>query len=148
MLSRVTLGLIVAVPGVVLVIIGWQDLDDDLGASVSPLGIILLGVSTLIIWFHLTRFQALQALERAAPTRRQLIDRFNYLCRFTREDELVCSLKTPNLNGLNEHPGCKGKVDIHLKDTHKPDVPALSTPPMPSTPKTPTDEADFRETSI
>lgn len=97
----IALGATIAVPGALVVVLGWQDLDDDLGASVSPLGIILLGISALIIWFHMTRFRALQTLQCSAPTREQLIHRFNFLCRFTRERELSCGVEA----------GCKGAVE-------------------------------------
>mmetsp|Transcript_118722 Transcript_118722/g.221932 ORF Transcript_118722/g.221932 Transcript_118722/m.221932 type:complete len:759 (+) Transcript_118722:67-2343(+) len=87
MLCWIATGAIIAVPGVVLVVLGWEDLGDDLGASLSPLGIILLGISALIIWFHMTRYRALQALEHIGTTQEQLEERLNFLCRFTREPE-------------------------------------------------------------
>merc|ERR1719254_316541 len=69
-------------------VVGWDDLSHDLGASVSPLGLILLGVAILLFWFHGTRLLAARELCRLKVPREELIAQYNFYCRFTGAGQL------------------------------------------------------------
>lgn len=79
----ICLGLLLLPLGVVLMVAGWSDMGSDLGASVSPIGLIFLGVATLLIWFDGTRFLAARQVQHRAVPRYEVVARYNFLCRFT-----------------------------------------------------------------
>mmetsp|Transcript_107273 Transcript_107273/g.218898 ORF Transcript_107273/g.218898 Transcript_107273/m.218898 type:complete len:744 (+) Transcript_107273:143-2374(+) len=74
--------------GVALMVIGWDDLSNDLGASVSPLGLILLGFAMLLVWFHGTRVLAAREVRRLRVPREDFIAQYNFYCRFTGAGQL------------------------------------------------------------
>ena len=69
--------------GVVLMVMGWGDMGSDLGASVSPIGLILLGVAILLIWFDGTRFLAARQVQQRTVPFDEVVALYNFLCRFT-----------------------------------------------------------------
>eukprot|EP00404_Azadinium_spinosum_P007488 CAMPEP_0180434964 /NCGR_PEP_ID=MMETSP1036_2-20121128/10228_1 /TAXON_ID=632150 /ORGANISM="Azadinium spinosum, Strain 3D9" /LENGTH=374 /DNA_ID=CAMNT_0022440857 /DNA_START=327 /DNA_END=1452 /DNA_ORIENTATION=- len=79
----IVVAFVLAVPGAVITIVGWSDLGDDLGASVSPLGVMILGVSGLLIWFNGTRLWAVMELKKQGVPRQDVVSHYNYMCRFT-----------------------------------------------------------------
>jgi len=82
-LRGVVLGVLLVPGGLFLMIVGWKDLGEDLGASVSPIGLILLGIATLLIWFDCTRLCAAREVKRREVPRVEIVSRYNFLCRFT-----------------------------------------------------------------
>lgn len=72
-----------AAGGVVLLVLGWDDLSDDLGASVSPIGLVLFGMAMLITWFQCVRLRVLQQMVKLSVPRNELVMHYNFLCRFT-----------------------------------------------------------------
>merc|ERR1719399_1961621 len=50
--------------GILIIILGIDDLSEDLGASVSPLGLMLCGICLVAIWFNGLRVTAAQELIR------------------------------------------------------------------------------------
>lgn len=68
---------------------GLEGLGDDLGASVSPLGLMLVGVGAVTLWFHGQRFRAARYLCGARVTRAEVIAQYNALAPFVGSARLV-----------------------------------------------------------
>merc|ERR1712032_1337118 len=51
--------------GLAMIIIGMEDLFSDLGASISPLGLMVFGIGVLGTWFNLVRTHAAWKLKYA-----------------------------------------------------------------------------------
>jgi len=68
--------------GVVIIVSGMEDLFDDLGASVSPLGLMLFGIGLLGFWFHGLRSYAAWHLRSAGVTVDEVRSKYNALCPF------------------------------------------------------------------
>lgn len=82
------LGALLLPVGIALLVVGWEDMGSDLGASVSPIGLIFLGMAALLIWFDGTRFWAAREVQRLSVPRLELVGWYNFLCRFTGENGL------------------------------------------------------------
>ena len=52
------LSAVLMVPGIFMIVNGWDDLNTDLGASWAPIGLILVGMSAIVLWFSLIRLRA------------------------------------------------------------------------------------------
>ena len=68
---------------------GLDDMADELGASVSPLGLVMFGLGMLGPWFHGVRCWAARALHRSKVTREEVIARHDQLCAFAGKDRIV-----------------------------------------------------------
>jgi len=68
--------------GVFVIGLGFEDLYDDLGASVSPLGLMILGIGILGAWFHGSRLLAAAHLVRTSLRRKDVVRKYNQLCPF------------------------------------------------------------------
>lgn len=90
--------------GLVLLVAGWDDLSSDLGASLSPVGLILIGFAALLVWFHGTRALAVRQIAEARVPRAELVSHYNSLCRFTGEAPI-------------KQPECKQVDDLSLVST-------------------------------
>jgi len=62
--------------GVTIIAWGWVDMFDDLGASVSPIGLVLLGCGLLGVWFHGVRASAALALRKCQVQRSEICDAY------------------------------------------------------------------------
>lgn len=69
--------------GALVVGAGFEDLSDDLGASVSPLGLMIIGIGLCGGWFNGVRVWVAMRLRRSSVTRREVIAKYNALCPFT-----------------------------------------------------------------
>jgi len=69
--------------GVWLMVWGWEDMGSDLGASVSPIGLIFVGLAILSFWFDGTRYRAAREMANRRIPRAEIHARYNFLCRFT-----------------------------------------------------------------
>merc|ERR1711879_1051863 len=76
---------VLSVVGTVVLVRGFDELNDDLGASVSPIGLIFLGVAALLAWFHGTRVKAAVKVSELQVPKVDFVLQYNYLCRFTSE---------------------------------------------------------------
>jgi len=76
---------ILSVVGTVVLVRGFDELNDDLGASISPIGLIFLGVAVLLAWFHGTRVKAAMKVSELQVPKVDFVLQYNYLCRFTAE---------------------------------------------------------------
>jgi len=73
--------------GVFILIFDIEALGDDLGASVSPMGLMLAGLGILGVWFHGSR--AWISRELHDVPREHVISRINQLCPFTGEPRIL-----------------------------------------------------------
>lgn len=71
-----------------VIFIGLDDLSDDLGASWSPLGLMIVGIGILGVWFHGTRLWAAQELKRGKVMQYEVVAKFNQHCAFTGDERL------------------------------------------------------------
>jgi Na+/melibiose symporter-like transporter len=86
---------ILSVVGTVLLVRGFDELNNDLGASSSPIGLIFLGVAVLLAWFHGTRVKAALKVSELKIPKLDFVLQYNYLCRFTSEFPLPIGSKNP-----------------------------------------------------
>merc|ERR1740122_425375 len=61
---QLAIGVLSALVGVVLFVVGWDSLQDELGGSVAPIGAMFLGVALLIGWFNTVRLRAAWEIAR------------------------------------------------------------------------------------
>merc|ERR1712217_249627 len=80
--------------GFVIISIGWEGLFDDLGASWSPIGLMIVGVGLLGTWFNGVRVLAARELLLHTIARSEVVTKYNQTCAFTgqRRMELITSL--------------------------------------------------------
>lgn len=83
---QIVFGVLLAVVGLAVFAAGWEDLQNDLGGSISPLGAMSLGLSVVVIWFNGVRYQAASQIRRLQVSKVALRHHFNYLCRFTGDE--------------------------------------------------------------
>lgn len=69
--------------GIFLMIYGLKDMSSDLGASVSPLGLMVFGIGLVGFWFSLSRFFAARYLMNNSVPRIEVIRMYNSVCPFT-----------------------------------------------------------------
>jgi hypothetical protein len=82
-LRGIVIGLCLFPCGVTLIALGWKDMNSDLGASVSPIGLIFVGVAILLSVFDMTRLLAVKEVGKRCVPRDEMASRYNFLCRFT-----------------------------------------------------------------
>jgi len=68
---------------------GWEEMSDDLGASVSPMGLMSIGIGLVSVWFSSSRLAAMLKLKSLRVTRRDVIVMYNRSCPFTGDARLV-----------------------------------------------------------
>jgi Na+/melibiose symporter-like transporter len=88
-MKGVAIGLFLLPLGITFIFAGWKDMNSDLGASVSPIGLVFLGVALLLISFDGTRLRATFAVDKRSISQAELVARYNYLCRFTGSDPVL-----------------------------------------------------------
>lgn len=72
-----------SIPGIVIMIIGWKDLSSDLGASISPIGAMIVGICGFALWFAIIKFQAAVELLKRPVQRHEVIRAYNRTTPFT-----------------------------------------------------------------
>lgn len=120
--------------GIASVVLGWKDLADDLGASHSPIGLVLLGFALLQMWFQWVRLRAVQAMSKLTLPRSEVIAHYNFLCRFTGASPLPTpaatsqSLGVPNLlNSTEPLPSGKSALPEKRENEATPNLGAVDT---------------------
>lgn len=68
--------------GIVLMIFGFEDMGSDLGASVSPLGLMVFGIGLVGFWFNAQRGFAARYLMNNSVPRLEVIRMYNSVCPF------------------------------------------------------------------
>jgi len=78
------LHMVLVIPlGLLIVALGMADLQDDLGASVSPIGLMLVGIGVLGAWFDGIRVRAAASLLGKEVLRSEVVAQYNRYCPFT-----------------------------------------------------------------
>jgi len=81
-LAVTLVGLVLIPPGIAVVTAGFPDLFDDLGASVSPLGLMAIGVGISGAWFNGMRVRVALHLQRVGVSRKEVAARYNVVAPF------------------------------------------------------------------
>jgi hypothetical protein len=82
LLLKVVLCLLLLGAGIAVVILGFNDLGNDLGDSVSPLGLILAGFGLLGLWWSGSRLRAALHWQGCGITCKEAVNQYNRLCPF------------------------------------------------------------------
>lgn len=80
--------------GAAIVSSGMEDLFDDLGASVSPLGLMIFGIGLLGTWFHGARARAAWSLKATGLTCDEMRQKYNAYCPFIGKTRMKLSSDT------------------------------------------------------
>jgi len=86
--------------GGIVVGLGLEDLSDDLGASVSPLGLMGVGLGICGLWFNGVRATAAMDLKRNGLQYKEVVAKFNEMCPFTGATRLPTGDQQPALAKL------------------------------------------------
>lgn len=87
----------IAIPiGVGFIFKGLDDMADGLGASVSPLGLMLSGIGIVGVWFHGLRFTAAVDLCIHQVDRAEVLEKYLQLCPFLGQSNIEGGYKEPS----------------------------------------------------
>jgi len=77
-----------SIPGLVIMVWSVHKLFQDEGASETPLGLMLVGISVVGVWFNGMRLWAAHEVQKQGVERHEIVDAFNVMCAFTGEARL------------------------------------------------------------
>lgn len=89
-LAVTLVGLVLIPPGIAVVTAGFPDLFDDLGASVSPLGLMAIGVGISGAWFNGMRVRVALHLQRVGVSRKEVAREGSWGSMSPAEPEFRC----------------------------------------------------------
>mmetsp|Transcript_46932 Transcript_46932/g.135203 ORF Transcript_46932/g.135203 Transcript_46932/m.135203 type:complete len:213 (+) Transcript_46932:1-639(+) len=75
---------------VAVVVAGLEGLADDLGASVSPLGLMLVGIGIVVVWFHGLRVWVAMRLRSSGVEVQEVVARLNAVAPFVGAARIEC----------------------------------------------------------
>jgi len=102
--------------GVFMILIGLEDLSTDLGASVSPLGLMLVGIGLVGVWFQGIRTRAANELRQHNVTRTEVLAKYNQLCPFIGRAPIISEFSKQNSTASSIMPtssiGSRGESSV------------------------------------
>eukprot|EP00929_Paragymnodinium_shiwhaense_P001677 TRINITY_DN101912_c0_g1_i1.p1 TRINITY_DN101912_c0_g1~~TRINITY_DN101912_c0_g1_i1.p1 ORF type:complete len:840 (-),score=98.06 TRINITY_DN101912_c0_g1_i1:3-2522(-) len=88
--------------GVIVMVAGWEDLGDEMGASLTPIGLMIIGAAILGMWWCGTRAMVARALNRAQVPREEVIKYCDAMGAF--EGINGCSKAKPDQQRQQQQP--------------------------------------------